>query len=307
MLHHACRNGRLEMVEALYSEYGANPDARSGVDGATPLHLAAAGGHVECMRVYAVNAGFPRRLQQRALMRTRSSNDGSKSGRTNDDPFEFDDDGDDRARWLRRIKRVGAGGEAVPSGSAPIHMAAQNGHVAPSSSSSTRCTRTWRRRTTREARRCTSRSREGTSTSSRVSCDEPRRWTRLTSTGASPSPRRGAQQRGGDKDAVGEGRRGDRRGEERVRAPTRAPRRGDGAFRGCDDAVTGRAGKLRGQLRRRKQRKFTREVVGAQQRRRERRFARAAGREAPSEGKGARRAPRSPREEARRALARQGR
>ena len=130
MLHHACRNGRLEMVEALYSEYGANPDARSGVDGATPLHLAAAGGHVECMRVYAVNAGFPRRLQQRALMRTRSSNDGSKSGRTNDDPFEFDDDGDDRARWLRRIKRVGAGGEAVPSGSAPIHMAAQNGQVA---------------------------------------------------------------------------------------------------------------------------------------------------------------------------------
>ena len=65
MLHHACRNGRLEMVEALYSEYGANPDARSGVDGATPMHLAAAGGHVECMRVYAVNAGFPRRLQQR--------------------------------------------------------------------------------------------------------------------------------------------------------------------------------------------------------------------------------------------------
>ena len=53
------------VFSSLYSKYGANPDARSGVDGATPLHLAAAGGHVECMRVYAVNAGFPRRLQQR--------------------------------------------------------------------------------------------------------------------------------------------------------------------------------------------------------------------------------------------------
>jgi ankyrin repeat protein len=72
MLHHACRNGRVNTVESLYVEYGANPDARSGVDGATPLHLAAAGGHVECVRVYALNAGFPRRLQQRTLMRTTS-------------------------------------------------------------------------------------------------------------------------------------------------------------------------------------------------------------------------------------------
>lgn len=123
MLHHACRNGCVNTVESLYVEYGANPDARSGVDGATPLHLAAAGGHVECIRVYALNAGFPRRLQQRTLMRTTSVD------RRRADEDEFDED-DDKARWLRRIKRVGAGGEAVVSGSAPVHMAAQNGHAA---------------------------------------------------------------------------------------------------------------------------------------------------------------------------------
>ena len=59
MLHHACRNGRLEMVEALYAEYGANPDARSGVDGATPLHLAAAGDTWSACACTPSTPGFP--------------------------------------------------------------------------------------------------------------------------------------------------------------------------------------------------------------------------------------------------------
>ena len=94
MIHRAAREGRADVVEALCWNYGADPDAVSlGTDAATPLHLAAEGGHVEVLNVFCFLGG-----------------------------------GEDALR--RRVNaRKGKGGNGA-SGSTPAHLAAMHGHLA---------------------------------------------------------------------------------------------------------------------------------------------------------------------------------
>ena len=78
LMHRAARGGHARVVEALYWDYGADPDLRSWTDGATPLHLAADGGHVETLNVFCrFSEGSEEMLRKRANARTRRGDDHS--------------------------------------------------------------------------------------------------------------------------------------------------------------------------------------------------------------------------------------
>ena len=69
-MHEACLRGDVDLLASLYSngdEFGRefDIDAPDGLDGNSPLHIAAAGGHIACVRLLCESAANTKAVNAR--------------------------------------------------------------------------------------------------------------------------------------------------------------------------------------------------------------------------------------------------